>query len=465
MDKKETFVDIINYRSSGLCRKRKFQNTINGSRSLISRLTLTDELHFHDGCVNSLNFNSKGNFLLSGSDDLKIALWDWSRDATKPLATYASGHSSNVFQTKFMENSNDTTIVSCARDGQVRVSYLDCLNRMEHTKRVAQHHGSCHKLCVHPGSSSLLLSAGEDAVVFNIDIRQPKPNKLFTLKNSVNRKVALYSIDVNPLNTNEFAVCGRCEWARIFDLRKVDVDNEDNGIVKKFCAEGLKENSLGFKPNITCLMYNFNGKELLCSYNDEDIYLFDTSQSSECKEVHKYTGHRNSDTVKGVNFFGPHSEYIISGSDCSNIFIWDKSTEDVVTFLPGDQTGVVNVLEPHPTCCILATAGLDHQVKLWQPTGEKFDNFQTLEKQMKKNASQRDEDLRAPDMLDNQTIYLMIRQLQRQNRRLNGQTGGDDDSDNDDESLLSVSSDDDSSDDDDDISYDGSARARACIQS
>ena len=45
--------------------------------------------------------------------------------------------------------------------------------------------------------------------------------------------------------------------------------------------------------------------------------------------------------VKGVNFFGPRSEYIVSGSDCSNIFIWDKNTEEVVTYFQGDGTGVV----------------------------------------------------------------------------------------------------------------------------
>jgi len=45
--------------------------------------------------------------------------------------------------------------------------------------------------------------------------------------------------------------------------------------------------------------------------------------------------------VKGVNFFGPKSEYIVSGSDCGNIFIWDKNTEAVVQWMTGDKQGVV----------------------------------------------------------------------------------------------------------------------------
>ena len=33
----------------------------------------------------------------------------------------------------------------------------------------------------------------------------------------------------------------------------------------------------------------------------------------------------------------------------------------------------VNVLEPHPTSCMLATSGLDHDVKVWAPTGKATD--------------------------------------------------------------------------------------------
>lgn len=49
-------------------------------------------------------------------------------------------------------------------------------------------------------------------------------------------------------------------------------------------------------------------------------------------------------TVKGVNFFGPRSEFIVSGSDCGNIFFWDKSTEAIVQWMRGDEEGVVCAL-------------------------------------------------------------------------------------------------------------------------
>lgn len=73
-------------------------------------------------------------------------------------------------------------------------------------------------------------------------------------------------------------------------------------------------------------------------------------------------------SVKGVNFYGPKSEYIVSGSDCGNIFLWEKESEKIVQYMQGDVGGVVNCLEPHPLLPCLATSGLDHDVKVWLPT-------------------------------------------------------------------------------------------------
>lgn len=47
--------------------------------------------------------------------------------------------------------------------------------------------------------------------------------------------------------------------------------------------------------------------------------------------------------VKGISFFGPKSEYIVSGSDCGNIYFWDKGTESIVQWMLGDENGVVRI--------------------------------------------------------------------------------------------------------------------------
>lgn len=57
----------------------------------------------------------------------------------------------------------------------------------------------------------------------------------------------------------------------------------------------------------------------------------------------------------------------MSGSDCGNFFIWDKNTESIVQWLPADDGGVVNCLEGHPKFPIIATSGLDYDIKIWHP--------------------------------------------------------------------------------------------------
>ena len=61
--------------------------------------------------------------------------------------------------------------------------------------------------------------------------------------------------------------------------------------------------------------------------------------------------------MKGVNFFGPNSEYIVSGSDCGHVFMWDKKTEQVINLMEGDE-GVVRNFSKNT--CIIDYLFLDH---------------------------------------------------------------------------------------------------------
>lgn len=70
------------------------------SKSLVQRFRLQHGLEGHTGCVNTLHFNQRGTWLASGSDDLKVVVWDWVR--RQPVLDFESGHKSNVFQAKFL---------------------------------------------------------------------------------------------------------------------------------------------------------------------------------------------------------------------------------------------------------------------------------------------------------------------------------------------------------------------------
>lgn len=48
---------------------------------------------------------------------------------------------------------------------------------LRENQKLGQHRGSCHKLAVFEDKPHTLLTAGEDGIVFNFDIRKPKPNR------------------------------------------------------------------------------------------------------------------------------------------------------------------------------------------------------------------------------------------------------------------------------------------------
>ncbi|KAK5109082.1 hypothetical protein LTR62_007538 [Meristemomyces frigidus] len=79
-----------------------------------------------------------------------------------------------------------------------------------------------------------------------------------------------------------------------------------------------------------------------------------------------YAGHQNTRTVKDVNYFGPEDQYVVSGSDDGNFFLWDRKTTELVYIGEGDGE-VVNVAQGHPYESLLAVSGIDHTVKIFSP--------------------------------------------------------------------------------------------------
>ncbi|KAA0192916.1 hypothetical protein HAZT_HAZT002738 [Hyalella azteca] len=68
--------------------------------------------------------------------------------------------------------------------------------------------------------------------------------------------------------------------------------------------------------------------------------------------------------IKEACFWG--SDHVMSGSDCGRIFVWERSTQRLVMLLDADRR-VVNCVRPHPSLPLLASSGIDYDLKLWMP--------------------------------------------------------------------------------------------------
>jgi DDB1- and CUL4-associated factor 6 len=72
---------------------------------------------------------------------------------------------------------------------------------------------------------------------------------------------------------------------------------------------------------------------------------FSAAKNVPCSShLKSYQGHCNVETTKDVNFYGLQEEYVVSGSDCGNFFIWEKKSGRLVNILEGDRE-VVNVIQ------------------------------------------------------------------------------------------------------------------------
>ncbi|KAM7527880.1 hypothetical protein LguiB_031290 [Lonicera macranthoides] len=223
----------------------------------------------------------------------------------------------------------------------------------------------------------------ESSSLLQFDLRSNSATKLFccslfteNIEQSLS-SLRLNAIVIDPRNPHYFAIGGSDVYARIYDIRKYQKDASSNldSPVNTVCPHHLINTH---DVRITGLAYS-STSELLVSYNDELIYLFQKNMGlgptplsiknedlSKLEEPLVYSGHRNSRTVKGVSFFGPNDEYVLSGSDCGHIFIWKKKGAELVRVMVGDRH-IVNHLEPHPYLPVLATCGIEKNIKLWAP--------------------------------------------------------------------------------------------------
>uniref|UniRef100_A0A6B2L4F7 Anaphase-promoting complex subunit 4 WD40 domain-containing protein n=1 Tax=Arcella intermedia TaxID=1963864 RepID=A0A6B2L4F7_9EUKA len=362
----------------------QFSKALYPNEAFVARLKLSRKLKGHTGCVNTVNWSQCGRYLVSGSDDRRVCVWDY-YNAGRPLASVATTHTANIFCTKFMPYTDNKRIISCAGDNKILSILLDD-SRLggEITHTFTCHEGRVKKLA-HLGDSNTFISGSEDGTVRLFDLRE-KPARSGRICVQLSGFTQINSIGVS----GEKVVVGCSDpYARVYDIRMSSRD--DSSPIVSFVP--TKERTL---DQITGV--DFQGDEIIASYTGDKVYLFrmdqpdshrtntDTGerepkrQRTEGNEqegdgdkgttvygyVQCYAGHCNVRTIKGVSFIGPGAEYVASGSDDGKIFIWNKRTAQLVNLMQGDKS-VVNVISGHPFNCVLATSGIDSSIKIWEP--------------------------------------------------------------------------------------------------
>ncbi|KAJ3086745.1 hypothetical protein HK102_012598 [Quaeritorhiza haematococci] len=307
-------------------------HAVAGSPSLLSRLTLAQVLDSHTGCVNTLNWSSDGSLLASGSDDTCISIWQYQpgpqpsslspstprlfsnpsitkdgNGCTRLLIRFPTGHTANIFSTKFIPGTANSVIATCAGDSEVRV--FDVHHSAATSVRASPRNVfKCHRdrvkrLATVEHEPSVLLSCSEDGTVRQHDLRLPHTCAPYR-RTSCPRPLVNYSrqfgelttISVNRSQPHYFAIGGSDPNIFLHDRRMLPQ------IVNTFRPESITSNSGSsglFRDrsgaHVTAVKFaESNGRELLGSWGGQHVYLFDVNLSSSSSACVTFSPRRHS---------------------------------------------------------------------------------------------------------------------------------------------------------------------------
>lgn len=116
---------------------------------------------------------------------------------------------------------------------------------------------------------------------------------------------------------------------------------------------------------ITSLSVSGDSKYLIVNLNSQEIHMWDVEGLWE--KPLRYKGHRQHKYVIRSCFGGVSSSFIASGSENSQVYIWNRSSCDPIEVLSGHSM-TVNCVSWNPRRHqMLASASDDHTIRIWGP--------------------------------------------------------------------------------------------------
>ena len=253
----------------------------------------------HKNAVHFVSFSPCGQFIVSGSRDGIIKLWDVKTG--KELREFI-GHKSSVWSVSF--SSCVEFIVSGSEDRTIKIWDVKT------GKEIREFIG--HKDSVNSVSFSscgqFIVSGSEDRTIKIWDVKTGKTLQVFTgHKDSVN------SVSFSPCG--QFIVSGSLDRTiKIWDVKT---------------GKKLREFT-GHKGSVWFLSFSSCGQFIVSGSWDTTIKLWDVKTG---KELREFTGHKNS--VNSVSF-SSCGQFIVSGSWDTTIKLWDVKTGREIRELKGD---------------------------------------------------------------------------------------------------------------------------------
>ncbi|EHA99067.1 WD repeat-containing protein 22 [Heterocephalus glaber] len=325
---------------------------LRGCRNLYKK-----DLLGHFGCVNAIEFsNNGGQWLGSGGDDRRVLLWHMEQaihSRVKPIQLKGEHHS-NVFCLAF--NSGNTKIFSGGNDEQVILHDVESSETLD----VFAHEDAVYGLSVSPVNDNIFASSSDDGQVLIWDIRESPHGEPFCLANYPS---AFHSVMFNPVEPRLLATANSKEGVGLWDIRK-----PQSPLL-------LYGGNLSLQRAMS-IRFNSNGTQLLVLRHRLSPVLYDIHSRLPVFQFDNQ-GYFNSCTMKSCCFSGDCDQYILSGSDDFNLYMWripadpeaggiGRVVNGAFMVLKGHRS-IVNQVRFNPHTYMICSSGVEKIIKIWSP--------------------------------------------------------------------------------------------------
>ncbi|KAL3502469.1 hypothetical protein ACH5RR_036918 [Cinchona calisaya] len=290
-------------------------------------------LNEHSGEVWFLQFSHNGQYLASSSNDRTVIIWEVKVDGRVSLKRKLIGHQKPV---SFISWSlDDHQLLTCGVEEVVR--RWDALT------------GECLHVYEKGGLGVVSCAWAPDG------------RRIFT--GLTDKSVIMWDVDGKELEcwkgqrTSMISDLGMTS-----DGKQIITVSKDTTILL-FGWESKAEKIIEEDQIIISFALSRDGKYLLVSLVNEEIHLWNIE--GHVRVLAKYKGHKRSRFVVRSCFGGLEQAFIASGSEDSQVYIWHRSSGELVMALPG-HSGTVNCVSWNPSNPhMLASASDDRTIRIW----------------------------------------------------------------------------------------------------
>ncbi|MEJ1269475.1 DDB1 and CUL4 associated factor 5 [Cricetulus griseus] len=297
-------------------------------------------------------------FLLpaKGGDDRRVLLWHMEQaihSRVKPIQLKGEHHS-NIFCLAF--NSGNTRVFSGGNDEQVILHDVESSETLD----VFAHEDAVYGLSVSPVNDNIFASSSDDGRVLIWDIRESPHGEPFCLANYPS---AFHSVMFNPVEPRLLATANSKEGVGLWDIRK------PQSSLLRYGGNLSLQSAMSVR-------FNSNGTQLLALRRRLPPVLYDIHSRLPVFQFDNQ-GYFNSCTMKSCCFAGDRDQYILSGSDDFNLYMWKipadpeaggigRVVNGAFMVLKGHRS-IVNQVRFNPHTYMICSSGVEKIIKIWSP--------------------------------------------------------------------------------------------------